>query len=175
MPVSLVCESDVSSALHNSLSSSISHSSITSSSQSEQSLQNQLAASSKRVLLTKIDYEEVPNFTNSVHDTLKSKYIILNSSAATTTNINGKVTCNGAVAGPADKSHNNNSLGECAVNLFRLSLRFQRIMTTFSGFVWGLRKQRAFFSSLFSSSSSFFSFFFLCLRRFRRRLVLSFD
>lgn len=52
----------------------------------QQNLQNKLIASTKRILLTKIEYEEVSSYNQSVLDTLKSKYIILRP-----TNNNGKI------------------------------------------------------------------------------------
>ncbi|XP_046868131.1 ubiquitin carboxyl-terminal hydrolase 36 isoform X1 [Drosophila willistoni] len=42
-------------------------------------LQNQIVASAKRVLLAKIEYEEVENYNDSVLDNLKTKYVVIKS------------------------------------------------------------------------------------------------
>ncbi|EDW72994.2 uncharacterized protein Dwil_GK17299 [Drosophila willistoni] len=56
-------------------------------------LQNQIVASAKRVLLAKIEYEEVENYNDSVLDNLKTKYVVIKSptpaAAAAATNANG--------------------------------------------------------------------------------------
>lgn len=93
MPVTMVCESqsDISSAIRNSLSNGLNTngnhngmhaSAASSSSATDTSLQNQFVASAKRALLNRIEYEEVNDFNNTVHDTLKSKYIVLKPSAS---------------------------------------------------------------------------------------------
>lgn len=73
MPVSVVCDSAAvkcSTAIRESLSITNGHGN---------NVHTQLVASAKRALLDKIEYEETPpNFRNSVHDTLKSKYTVLN-------------------------------------------------------------------------------------------------
>ncbi|TMW40587.1 hypothetical protein DOY81_014333 [Sarcophaga bullata] len=63
------------------------------------SLHGKLVASAKRVLLSKIDYEEVTNYGQSVLDSLKSKYIVLKSTGSNNNNSmeNGRsspATCN---------------------------------------------------------------------------------
>lgn len=98
MPVSLVCESqsDISSAIRNSLQATIinvPHTDIqspTSDSESEPEtdVQNQLLATAKCALTTKVDYEEISNHTNSVQENLKTKYVILKSTAAVTPTTN---------------------------------------------------------------------------------------
>lgn len=54
-----------------------------------ENIQSKLVASAKRVLLTKIEYEEVSNYGQTVLDSLKTKYIILkpnvNNGASTAT------------------------------------------------------------------------------------------
>lgn len=75
MPVSVVCDSAAvkcSTAIRESLS-------ITNGLNGNGNVHSQLVASAKRALLDTIEYEETPpNFRNSVHDTLKSKYTVLN-------------------------------------------------------------------------------------------------
>lgn len=75
MPVSMVCDSSSSSTL--SLNAAIRNSIGTSTTCEEKKLENQLGASAKRILLNKIEYEEVKNYNISVLDNLKSKYIVL--------------------------------------------------------------------------------------------------
>ncbi|XP_046807209.1 ubiquitin carboxyl-terminal hydrolase 36 isoform X1 [Lucilia cuprina] len=125
MPVSVVCETaaSVNAALRESLGSGVSCSaaakqqqSTTSSSSSASSqqqddkmnggsnvddidtLHGKLVASAKRVLLSKIDYEEVTNYGQSVLDSLKSKYIVLKPSSANNNSMengrNSPATCN---------------------------------------------------------------------------------
>ncbi|XP_055911165.1 ubiquitin carboxyl-terminal hydrolase 36 [Eupeodes corollae] len=83
MPVSVVCESSTAANVNAALRDSLANSSYGASSgganshHHDESLQNKLVASAKRVLLTKIEYEEVNNYNHSVLDTLKSKYIVL--------------------------------------------------------------------------------------------------
>lgn len=116
MPVSLVCESqtDISSAIRNSLSNGV-HNGLISSTQSEKNIQNQFVASAKRALLSKIEYEEVSNINNSVHDTLKSKYIVLkpptSTSAATVTSVNSNNNGKSMVNGCGMEKHNGS--GKC--------------------------------------------------------------
>lgn len=49
-------------------------------------IHDQMAAAAKRALLNDIDYEEAENYSYSVQDTLKSKYIVLRPSTSTMTN-----------------------------------------------------------------------------------------
>ncbi|KAM7356838.1 ubiquitin specific peptidase 36 isoform 2-T3 [Cochliomyia hominivorax] len=156
MPVSVVCETaaSVNAALRESLGSGGSCSaaanvkqSSSSSSASQQddlktnggssnnaddidTLHGKLVASAKRVLLSKIDYEEVTNYGQSVLDSLKSKYIVLkpstnnslengrnspatcnnngaNGDSAADTNGNNTSALNGAVATTPNKKPNN--------------------------------------------------------------------
>lgn len=82
MPVSVVCEA-ASAALRESLANSCGvdkgNSSVGSNGllDASDNLQSKLMASAKRVFLTKIEYEEVKNYGQTVLDTLKTKYIIL--------------------------------------------------------------------------------------------------
>ena len=123
MPVSVVCETaaSVNAALRESLGngggggscSAAANAKQSSSNQSDDSKQNgtsnnsddidslhgKLVASAKRVLLSKIDYEEVTNYGQSVLDSLKSKYIVLKSTGSNNNNSmeNGRsspATCN---------------------------------------------------------------------------------
>lgn len=118
MPVSLVCESqsDVSSAIRNSLSAGLNgngtHNGLNSPS-SDQNIQHQFVASAKRALLNHIDYEEVSDFNNSVHDTLKSKYIVLKppTSSSTSTSPTSTATSTSTVT-----SLNSNNNGKSMVN-----------------------------------------------------------
>lgn len=77
MPVSVVCDSSISSAIHDSLSITTNTSAYNGPTNS--SINAQVAASVKRVILSKIEYEEAPpNFGSSMHDELKAKYTFLN-------------------------------------------------------------------------------------------------
>lgn len=93
MPVSssVVCESAASkcsTAIRDSLITSTTADNLTLSDPSN-NLQNQFIASAKRALLENIEYEEAPpNFRNSIHDTLKSKYTVLNGTVPLTINNN---------------------------------------------------------------------------------------
>lgn len=116
----VVCESqtDVSSAIRNSLSVTLNngtqHNGLGSVSPDSNGIQDQMAAAAKRALLTDIDYEEVNNFSYSVQDTLKSKYIVLKPSTSssmttlvTSNNLlhnNGKTIVNGMTTN--DKPNN---------------------------------------------------------------------
>lgn len=84
MPVSVVCESTanaVNAALRESLGGgnfgADDSKKLDAANDGEDSLQSKLVASAKRVLLTKIEYEEVNNYSQSVLDSLKSKYIVI--------------------------------------------------------------------------------------------------
>ncbi|XP_039488714.1 ubiquitin carboxyl-terminal hydrolase 36 isoform X1 [Drosophila santomea] len=85
MPVSMaVCETAnvVNAALRESLggNSSAAGSSIDQAKSGEDSngsLQNHIVANAKRILMAKIEYEEVPNYHESVLENLKSKYIVI--------------------------------------------------------------------------------------------------
>ena len=118
MPVSVVCETaaSVNAALRESLGNGGGGgtcSAAANAKQSDDSKQNgtsnnsddidslhgKLVASAKRVLLSKIDYEEVTNYGQSVLDSLKSKYIVLKSTGSNNNNSmeNGRsspATCN---------------------------------------------------------------------------------
>lgn len=142
MPVSLVCESqsDVSSAIRNSLSAGLNgngtHNGLNSPS-SEQNIQHQFVASAKRALLNHIDYEEVSDFNNSVQDTLKSKYIVLKpptttsptstaTSTSTVTSLNsnnsGKSIVNGVAADKSNGTGNNQCFA--IINFFFFFITF---------------------------------------------------
>lgn len=94
MPVSVVCEA-ASNALRESLANSCGVDKGSNSMgtigllDASDNLQSKFMASAKRVLLTKIEYEEVNNYGQTVLDTLKTKYIILkpnvNNGASTAT------------------------------------------------------------------------------------------
>ncbi|EDV51044.2 ubiquitin carboxyl-terminal hydrolase 36 isoform X1 [Drosophila erecta] len=85
MPVSMaVCETAnvVNAALRESLggNSSAAGSSADQAKSGEESngsLQNHIVANAKRILMAKIEYEEVPNYHESVLESLKSKYIVI--------------------------------------------------------------------------------------------------
>ncbi|XP_017070964.1 ubiquitin carboxyl-terminal hydrolase 36 [Drosophila eugracilis] len=83
MPVSMaVCETAnvVNAALRESLSGNTSGSSADQAKTGEDSsgnLQNHIVANAKRILMAKIEYEEVPNYHESVLENLKSKYIVI--------------------------------------------------------------------------------------------------
>lgn len=116
MPVSVVCETtaSVNAALRESLGSSgvscsqAANAKATSADDGKtngsstaaddvDTLHGKLVASAKRVLLSKIDYEEVTNYGQTVLDTLKSKYIVLKPSANNNSMENGRnspATCN---------------------------------------------------------------------------------
>lgn len=118
MPVSLVCESqsDVSSAIRNSLSVGLNgngtHNGLNSPS-SDQNIQHQFVASAKRALLNHIDYEEVSDFNNSVHDTLKTKYIVLKPPTSSSTTTSPTST---ATSTSTSTSLNSNNNGKSMVN-----------------------------------------------------------
>lgn len=111
MPVSVVCESaaNVNAALRESLSSSIGYGAddakMDGGADDGDSLHDKLAASAKRVLFSKIEYEEVSNYSQTWLDKLKSKYIVLNPSKGGHNNSNNSensssrkdsvVTCSG--------------------------------------------------------------------------------
>ncbi|KAH8364174.1 hypothetical protein KR084_003451 [Drosophila pseudotakahashii] len=84
MPVSMaVCETAnvVNAALRESLGGNSSGGSSADQAKagedSSGSLQNHIVANAKRILMAKIEYEEVPNYHDSVLDNLKSKYIVI--------------------------------------------------------------------------------------------------
>lgn len=90
MPVSIVCEPNVSAVLRESLGNGYSTNgrSMCKSggvgdnyiNDDDGCLQTKLAVTAKRVLLSKIEYEEVTNYGQSVLDVLKSKYDVLKAS-----------------------------------------------------------------------------------------------
>lgn len=110
----LVCESqtDVSSAIRSSLSAALnnglSHNGHSPISSDSNCFQDHMISATKRALITDIDYEEVNNFSYSVQDSLKSKYIVLKPSNSpimqtvnnTTINSinNGKLNVNGSTS-----------------------------------------------------------------------------
>lgn len=113
--VSLVCElqTNISSAIRNSLSLNNGTSSLPSSTHNGLSqittldsngIHDQMAAAAKRALLNDIDYEEAENYSNSVQDTLKSKYIVLKPSTSTSTMTNTSIINN---TQPLNNSMNN--------------------------------------------------------------------
>lgn len=54
------------------------------------SLQSHIVANAKRILMSKIEYEEVPNYQESVLESLKSKYIVIKPTNPTNScNLNG--------------------------------------------------------------------------------------
>ncbi|XP_052845456.1 ubiquitin carboxyl-terminal hydrolase 36 isoform X1 [Drosophila gunungcola] len=81
MPISMaVCETAnvVNAALRESLgASSSSADQAKTGEDSAGNLQNHIVANAKRILMAKIEYEEVPNFHESVLENLKSKYIVI--------------------------------------------------------------------------------------------------
>lgn len=83
MPVSVVCESpaEISSAIRNSLPNNIQLNGGADT-PVDGNIQNQFISSAKRVLLAKIEYEEVYN-RNANQDALKSKYIVLKTGTST--------------------------------------------------------------------------------------------
>lgn len=73
-------------------------------------LQSQIVANAKRVLLAKIEYEEVENYHESVLAKLKSKYIVIKPDN------NGAANCNYKTNGnAAGKAVGSNGHGECVV------------------------------------------------------------
>lgn len=117
MPVSVVCEA-ANAAIRESLANSCGGSVDKGNNSTNglldvgDNLQSKLVASAKRVLLTKIEYEEVSNYGQTVLDTLKTKYIILkpnvnngassatvssiaSSSSSTATNTSKQMSVNG--------------------------------------------------------------------------------
>ncbi|KAH8379928.1 hypothetical protein KR009_008085 [Drosophila setifemur] len=69
-------------------------------------MQNHIVANAKRILMAKIDYEEVPNYHESVLENLKSKYIVIKP----TNPANG---CNGnATNGNSSFASKNNNAGK---------------------------------------------------------------
>ncbi|XP_032599261.1 ubiquitin carboxyl-terminal hydrolase 36 isoform X1 [Drosophila grimshawi] len=139
MPVSLaVCETTanvVNAALRESLGSCVARAALSAdeaktsngggdgsstSGSSTDNLQSQIVANAKRVLLAKIDYEEVDNYHESVLAKLKSKYIVIkpdsNGGAASNGNgnYNGSNKTNGKFG--AGNGHDNNGNGNGIVN-----------------------------------------------------------
>ncbi|EDW69346.2 ubiquitin carboxyl-terminal hydrolase 36 isoform X1 [Drosophila virilis] len=76
-------------------------------------LQSQIVANAKRVLLAKIEYEEVENYHESVLAKLKSKYIVIKPD-----NNNGAANCNYKTNGKAvgSNGHDNNTVNGGTVN-----------------------------------------------------------
>nr|B3M3M6.1 RecName: Full=Ubiquitin carboxyl-terminal hydrolase 36; AltName: Full=Deubiquitinating enzyme 36; AltName: Full=Protein scrawny; AltName: Full=Ubiquitin thioesterase 36; AltName: Full=Ubiquitin-specific-processing protease 36 [Drosophila ananassae] len=97
MPVSVaVCETTnvVNAALRESLGVGIGSGGASSDDKSAgedtNSLQNHIVANAKRILMTKIEYEEVPNYQEAVLENLKSKYIVIKPTNPTNgCNLNG--------------------------------------------------------------------------------------
>lgn len=129
MPVSLVCESqtDLSSAIRSSLSTGLNngtHNGLNSMSSDSNSIQNQLVASAKRALLSKIEYEEVNNYNNSVQDTIKSKYIVLKPPTSTSSTPSATVTSSASsnnvksMVNGSGMDKSNNSTGNCSFVFF---------------------------------------------------------
>ncbi|XP_070854200.1 ubiquitin carboxyl-terminal hydrolase 36-like [Drosophila suzukii] len=112
MPVSMaVCETAnvVNAALRESLGGNSSGSSADQAKAGEDSsgnLQNHLVANAKRILMAKIEYEEVPNYNESVLDNLKSKYIVIKPGNAGVINGFGGKNNTGKVVGA--NGHDNN-------------------------------------------------------------------
>lgn len=97
MPVSVVCEA-ASAALRESLANSCGGvDKGNSSGTNGDNLQSKLMANAKRVLLTKIEYEEVNNYGQTVLDALKTKYIILkpnvNNGASSSATVSSSASC----------------------------------------------------------------------------------
>ncbi|XP_050741901.1 ubiquitin carboxyl-terminal hydrolase 36 isoform X2 [Drosophila biarmipes] len=112
MPVSMaVCETAnvVNAALRESLGGNSSGSPADQAKAGEDSagnLQNHLVANAKRILMAKIEYEEVPNYNESVLDNLKSKYIVIKPGNAGAINGFGGKSNTGKVVGA--NGHDNN-------------------------------------------------------------------
>lgn len=76
-------------------------------------LNGQLAASVKRSLLTKIDYEEAPpNFKNSIHDELREKYVFLNTA-------NGSMVTNKSLSSVSNSTTNKETVPFIGPGKFR--------------------------------------------------------
>ncbi|XP_043650562.1 ubiquitin carboxyl-terminal hydrolase 36 [Drosophila teissieri] len=114
MPVSMaVCETAnvVNAALRESLggNSSAVGSSVDQAKSGEDStgsLQNHIVANAKRILMAKIEYEEVPNYHESVLENLKSKYIVIKPGNPVAINGFGGKNNTGKVVGA--NGHDNN-------------------------------------------------------------------
>ncbi|XP_037718732.1 ubiquitin carboxyl-terminal hydrolase 36 isoform X1 [Drosophila subpulchrella] len=112
MPVSMaVCETAnvVNAALRESLGGNSAGSSADQAKAGEDSsgnLQNHLVANAKRILMAKIEYEEVPNYNESVLDNLKSKYIVIKPGNAGAINGFGGKNSSGKIVGA--NGHDNN-------------------------------------------------------------------
>ncbi|XP_016969554.2 ubiquitin carboxyl-terminal hydrolase 36 isoform X1 [Drosophila rhopaloa] len=127
MPISMaVCETAnvVNAALRESLGASSSSSDQAKTGEdSAGNLQNHIVANAKRILMAKIEYEEVPNFHESVLENLKSKYIVIKPGNPGAINGFGGKNNTGKVVGanghdnngsrkqlehPSNQSHHNN-------------------------------------------------------------------
>ncbi|XP_017012355.2 ubiquitin carboxyl-terminal hydrolase 36 isoform X1 [Drosophila takahashii] len=115
MPVSMaVCETAnvVNAALRESLGGNSSSGGSSAADQakagedSSGSLQNHIVANAKRILMAKIEYEEVPNYHDSVLDNLKSKYIVIKPGNPGAINGFGSKNHTGKVVGA--NGHDNN-------------------------------------------------------------------
>lgn len=125
MPVSVVCEA-ANAALRESLANSCGSSdkigSNGNNSSESENLQQKLVASAKRVLLTKIEYEEVSNYGQTVLDTLKTKYIILkpnvnNGASSSSANAASISSSSSAIASSSTSSSNHtNTNKQASVN-----------------------------------------------------------
>lgn len=110
MPVSssMLCESAAakcSTAIRDSLSSSTADNNVSSSGGSSNNIQNLFVTSAKRALLENIEYEEAPpNFKNSIHDTLKSKYTVLNGTIPLNINNNNNSGNNASIGNSVGKN-----------------------------------------------------------------------
>lgn len=75
-------------------------------------LQSQIVANAKRVLLAKIEYEEVENYHESVLAKLKSKYVVIKPDN------NGTANCSYKTNGTTGKALSSNGHGNYFVFLF---------------------------------------------------------
>ncbi|XP_064547368.1 ubiquitin carboxyl-terminal hydrolase 36 [Drosophila montana] len=79
-------------------------------------LQSQIVANAKRVLLAKIEYEEVENYHESVLAKLKSKYIVIKPDNNGAANCNYKTNGNAAGKAVGSNGHDNNTVNGGTVN-----------------------------------------------------------
>uniref|UniRef100_A0A1B0G329 Ubiquitin carboxyl-terminal hydrolase 36 n=1 Tax=Glossina morsitans morsitans TaxID=37546 RepID=A0A1B0G329_GLOMM len=137
MPVSVVCETtaNVNAAIRESLGNgggcSTSSTSVSddakaianvscsvANSDDGESLQNKLVASAKRVLLSKLEYEEVNNYGQAVLDNLKSKYIVLKPSGHNNCSNNENGSASPAACNQNNTENGANGDGGAAVKKF---------------------------------------------------------
>lgn len=108
----------------------------------DESLHGKLVASAKRVLLSKIEYEEVTNYGQSVLETLKSKYIVLKPMSGAN-NSNGLSLENGRDSPSTCNNNNNNGANgdSCAAGkrtcifYFFFVFSYLYFLPIFSGFL----------------------------------------